>query len=48
MAAPVLGGILIADEVVDLWIPVLFYLVRKHRWCRLHGEPLFEKAPRGQ
>jgi Cu(I)/Ag(I) efflux system membrane protein CusA/SilA len=35
MAAPVLGGILIADEVVDLWIPVLFYLIRKHRWVSL-------------
>ncbi len=28
MAASVLGGILIADEVVDLLIPVLFYKVR--------------------
>ena len=34
MAAPVLGGILIADEVVDLLIPVLFYVVRRHRWLR--------------
>ena len=34
MAAPVLGGILIADEVVDLLIPVLFYKVRKRRWSR--------------
>ena len=32
MAAPVLGGILIADEVIDLLLPVLFYHVRK---CRL-------------
>ncbi len=28
MAAPVLGGILIADEVIDLLLPVLFYHVR--------------------
>ena len=28
MAAPVLGGILIADEVIDIFIPVLFYKVR--------------------
>ena len=34
MAAPVLGGILIADEVVDLLIPVLFYKVRKRRWLQ--------------
>ena len=34
MAAPVLGGILIADEVVDLLIPVLFYKVRERRWSR--------------
>lgn len=32
MAAPVLGGILIADEVIDLLIPVLFYWVRRSRW----------------
>jgi Cu(I)/Ag(I) efflux system membrane protein CusA/SilA len=35
MAAPVLGGILIADEVVDLLLPVLFYQVRKRRWRKL-------------
>ena len=32
MAAPVLGGILVADEVIDLLLPVLFYVVRKRRW----------------
>ena len=32
MAAPVLGGILIADEVIDLLLPVLFYWVRRRRW----------------
>jgi Cu(I)/Ag(I) efflux system membrane protein CusA/SilA len=36
MAAPVLGGILIADEVIDLLLPVLFYWVRRWRWERLH------------
>jgi Cu(I)/Ag(I) efflux system membrane protein CusA/SilA len=35
MAAPVLGGILIADEVIDLLLPVLFYGVRRWRWRRL-------------
>ncbi|HET6879400.1 MAG TPA: efflux RND transporter permease subunit [Pirellulales bacterium] len=29
MAAPVLGGILIADEVIDLLLPVMFYFVHK-------------------
>jgi Cu(I)/Ag(I) efflux system membrane protein CusA/SilA len=37
MAAPVLGGLLISDEVIDLMIPVLFYWIRKRRWERLHG-----------
>jgi copper/silver efflux system protein len=31
MAAPVLGGLLIADEVIDLLLPVLFYWVRRWR-----------------
>jgi len=35
MAAPVLGGILIADEVIDLLLPVLFYHVRRRRWLAL-------------
>ena len=35
MAAPVLGGILVADEVIDLLLPVLFYHVRRRRWLRL-------------
>jgi Cu(I)/Ag(I) efflux system membrane protein CusA/SilA len=39
MAAPVLGGILIADEVIDLLLPVLFYHVRRWRWSRLHATP---------
>jgi Cu(I)/Ag(I) efflux system membrane protein CusA/SilA len=36
MAAPVLGGLLISDEVIDLMIPVLFYWIRRARWLRLH------------
>src|SRR5262249_44767584 len=35
MVVPVLGGILIADEVIDLFLPVLFYRVRLWRWERL-------------
>ncbi len=35
MAAPVLGGLLIADEVIDIFLPVLFFQVEKRRWLRL-------------
>jgi Cu(I)/Ag(I) efflux system membrane protein CusA/SilA len=34
MAAPVLGGILVADEVIDVFLPVLFYRVERWRWER--------------
>lgn len=37
MAAPVLGGLLVADEVIDLFLPVLFYHVRKWRMRRMDG-----------
>jgi Cu(I)/Ag(I) efflux system membrane protein CusA/SilA len=39
MVVPVLGGILVADEVIDLFLPVLFFWVRRRRWQRLrrHG-----------
>ena len=33
----VLGGVGIADEVVDIFIPVRFYWVRRGRWLKLHG-----------
>lgn len=36
MAVPVLGGLLIADEIVDLLLPVAFYAVRRRRWQRLN------------
>lgn len=45
MAAPVLGGILVADEVIDLLLPVLFYGVRRLRWRRIHDS---SKDPHGQ
>jgi Cu(I)/Ag(I) efflux system membrane protein CusA/SilA len=38
MAAPVLGGLLISDEVIDLLIPVLFYWIRRRRWRKLHAD----------
>jgi Cu(I)/Ag(I) efflux system membrane protein CusA/SilA len=37
MAVPVLGGILIADEVIDLFLPVMFYWVRRQRLSRLQA-----------
>jgi Cu(I)/Ag(I) efflux system membrane protein CusA/SilA len=38
MALPVLGGLLIADEVVDIFLPVRFYWVRRARWLKLQKE----------
>lgn len=38
MALPVLGGLLISDEVVDLFLPVRFYWVRRARWLKLHRQ----------
>jgi copper/silver efflux system protein len=34
MVAPVLGGLLVADEVIDLLLPVLFYRLELSRWKR--------------
>jgi Cu(I)/Ag(I) efflux system membrane protein CusA/SilA len=40
MAAPVLGGLLIADEVIDVFLPVLYFAVQKRRWRKAHeGRP---------
>jgi Cu(I)/Ag(I) efflux system membrane protein CusA/SilA len=44
MAIPVLGGLLIADEVVDIFLPVRFYWVRRARWLKLHPEATQELA----
>jgi Cu(I)/Ag(I) efflux system membrane protein CusA/SilA len=38
MALPVLGGLLISDEVVDLFLPVRFYWVRRARWLKMHSK----------
>ena len=37
MAVPVLGGILFADEVIDLFIPVFFAWFQKRRWRLVRG-----------
>jgi copper/silver efflux system protein len=42
MAAPVLGGLLIADEVIDVFLPVLYFTVQKWQWRRMHGLSPFE------
>jgi len=42
MAAPVLGGLLIADEVIDIFLPVLYFAVQKWRWRRVHGLRAFD------
>ena len=36
MAAPVLGGLLVADEVIDVFLPVLYFAVQKRRWAKVH------------
>ena len=38
MALPVLGGLLVSDEVVDLFLPVRFYWVRRARWLKIREE----------
>jgi Cu(I)/Ag(I) efflux system membrane protein CusA/SilA len=48
MAAPVLGGILVADEVIDLLLPVLFYWVRRRRWQKLHPAAPEAKLTEGE
>ena len=42
MAAPVLGGILMADEVIDVFLPVLYFAVQKRRWARIHHVSLWD------
>ena len=41
MAAPVLGGLLFADEVIDVFLPVLYFAVQKGRWRKIHRVGLF-------
>jgi Cu(I)/Ag(I) efflux system membrane protein CusA/SilA len=38
MALPVLGGLLISDEVVDLFLPVRFFWIRKVRWQKIQQQ----------
>jgi Cu(I)/Ag(I) efflux system membrane protein CusA/SilA len=41
MAAPVLGGLLVADEVIDVFLPVLYFAVQKRRWAKAHRVSLW-------
>jgi copper/silver efflux system protein len=43
MAVPVLGGLLISDEVVDIFLPVRFFWVRRARWLKLQEKKVQEK-----
>ena len=45
MALPVLGGLLISDEVVDLFLPVRFYWVRRARWLKLRDKAKSANQP---
>ena len=45
MAAPVLGGLLISDEVIDIMIPVMFYWIRRARWKKLHPDQACVEVP---
>jgi Cu(I)/Ag(I) efflux system membrane protein CusA/SilA len=45
MAAPVLGGLLVADEVIDIFLPVLYFAVQKWRWRQVHGPDAPGAAP---
>ena len=46
MALPVLGGLLIADEVVDIFLPVRFYWVRRARWLKMRGKAEARTEPK--
>jgi len=42
----VLGGLLIADEVIDIFLPVLYFAVKKWQWRKIHHVGLFESNGR--
>src|SRR5205085_10058976 len=44
MAVPVLGGLLISDEVVDIFLPVRFFWVRRAGWLKLQAKPAKPQA----
>ena len=40
-----IGGVLISDEVVDLFLPVRFYWVRRARWLKLQAAGKLNPKP---
>ena len=44
MVAPVLGGLLLADEVIDLLLPVLFHWMERARWRRMKARASAESS----
>ncbi len=48
MAAPVLGGLLVADEVIDVFLPVLYFALQKRRWARVHRVNLWDGTTQAQ
>jgi Cu(I)/Ag(I) efflux system membrane protein CusA/SilA len=43
MAAPVLGGLLIADEVIDVFLPVLYFAIQQRRWAKVHHPGFWDR-----
>ena len=41
MTLAVLGGLLVADEVIDVFLPVLYFAVQKRKWGKLRGLPFY-------
>jgi hypothetical protein len=39
--AAVPGGLLIADEVIDVFLPVLYFAVQRRRWAKVHRVSLW-------
>jgi hypothetical protein len=44
----VLGGLLIADLVIDVCLPVLYFVVQKRRWRKLRGISLLDELEEGR
>ena len=45
---PGLGGLLIADEVIDVFLSVLYFAVQNHRWRNLRGIRLLDELEEGR
>ena len=45
---PVLGGLLIADEVIDVFLTVLYFALQKRRLRKLRGITLLDELEEGR